>query len=97
MIGEELPFRIPRSDLCNFTMGLKRFLTAKARRPRRREEMKKTRKEIEPIAEFAVDAMLKVHRALGPGLLESAYQACLALRALRAFAVNLASYREIRG
>jgi GxxExxY protein len=25
-----------------------------------------------------VDAMLKVHRALGPGLLESAYQACLA-------------------
>jgi hypothetical protein len=75
----------------------KRFLTAKARRPRRREEMKKTRKEIEPIAEFAVDAMLKVHRALGPGLLESAYQACLALRALRAFAVNLASYREIRG
>lgn len=25
-----------------------------------------------------VDATLKVHRALGPGLLESAYQACLA-------------------
>jgi len=25
-----------------------------------------------------VDAALKVHRALGPGLLESAYQACLA-------------------
>ena len=25
-----------------------------------------------------VDAMLKVHRALGPGLLESTYQACLA-------------------
>ena len=26
-----------------------------------------------------VDAALKVHRQLGPGLLESAYQACLAL------------------
>jgi len=25
-----------------------------------------------------VDAAMKVHRALGPGLLESAYQACLA-------------------
>jgi GxxExxY protein len=25
-----------------------------------------------------VDAMVKVHRALGPGLLESTYQACLA-------------------
>ena len=71
--------------------------------------MKKTREEIEQIAEVVVDAMLKVHRALGPGLLESAYQACLAhelrcrgievacevvlLRALRAVAVNLASPR----
>jgi GxxExxY protein len=36
-----------------------------------------TRQEIEQIAEQVVDAMLKVHRALGPGLLESAYQACL--------------------
>jgi GxxExxY protein len=40
--------------------------------------MKKKREEIEQIAEVVVDAMLKVHRALGPGLLESAYQACLA-------------------
>ena len=30
------------------------------------------------IAKDVVDAALKVHRALGPGLLESAYQACLA-------------------
>ena len=29
------------------------------------------------VAEDIVDAALKVHRALGPGLLESAYQACL--------------------
>jgi GxxExxY protein len=48
------------------------------RRARREDAMKKTREEIEQIAELVVDAMLKVHRALGPGLLESAYQACLA-------------------
>ncbi len=29
------------------------------------------------VAQDIVDAALKVHRALGPGLLESAYQACL--------------------
>jgi hypothetical protein len=40
--------------------------------------MKKTREEIEQIAEMVVDSMLKVHRALGSGLAESTYQACLA-------------------
>ncbi len=40
--------------------------------------MNKTKDELEQIAEQVVDAMLKVHRALGPGLLESTYQACLA-------------------
>jgi hypothetical protein len=40
--------------------------------------MNKAKEEIEQIAEQVVDAMLKVHRALGPGLLESAYQTCLA-------------------
>ena len=30
------------------------------------------------VAKDIVDAALKVHCALGPGLLESAYQACLA-------------------
>lgn len=34
--------------------------------------------EIEQIAKDVVDAAIKVHRALGPGLLESAYQACFA-------------------
>ena len=34
--------------------------------------------EIEEIASQIVDAAIKVHRALGPGLLESAYQRCLA-------------------
>src|SRR5690242_16255678 len=38
----------------------------------------KTREELEAIAKNLVDAMICVHRALGPGLLESAYQACLA-------------------
>ncbi len=32
----------------------------------------------ETIASAVVDAGLKVHRALGPGLLESAYEYCLA-------------------
>ena len=39
--------------------------------------MNQTREEIEQIAEQVVDALLKVHRTLGPGLLESTYQACL--------------------
>ncbi|HEC34400.1 MAG TPA: GxxExxY protein [Chloroflexi bacterium] len=34
--------------------------------------------DIEEIARIIVDAAIKVHRALGPGLLESAYQKCLA-------------------
>jgi GxxExxY protein len=34
--------------------------------------------DIEEVAKQIVDAAIKVHRALGPGLLESAYQRCLA-------------------
>ena len=34
--------------------------------------------EIEKIASVIVDAAVKVHRTLGPGLFESAYQQCLA-------------------
>jgi GxxExxY protein len=36
----------------------------------------KTRQEIEATAKILVDAMIYVHRNLGPGLLESTYQAC---------------------
>jgi GxxExxY protein len=38
----------------------------------------KSREEIEALATLIVDCILKVHRALGPGLLESTYQICLA-------------------
>jgi len=38
----------------------------------------KTRPELEAIAKIIVDAIIFVHRLLGPGLLESTYQACLA-------------------
>ena len=34
--------------------------------------------EIEDVAREIVDSAVKVHKALGPGLLESAYQQCLA-------------------
>jgi GxxExxY protein len=35
-------------------------------------------KDIEDVARILVDAAIKVHRTLGPGLLESAYQQCFA-------------------
>jgi GxxExxY protein len=38
----------------------------------------KTKEQLEVMAQVVVDSIVKVHRALGPGLLESAYQACLA-------------------
>ena len=38
----------------------------------------KTRDELEAIGKVLVDSIFQVHKALGPGLLESAYQACLA-------------------
>jgi len=34
--------------------------------------------DIEEIGKQIVDSVVKVHRSLGPGLLESAYQTCLA-------------------
>lgn len=38
----------------------------------------KTKEQLETTARVLVDAIVHVHRALGPGLLESAYQVCLA-------------------
>jgi GxxExxY protein len=40
--------------------------------------MEPTRDQIEAVATAVVDASIRVHRQLGPGLLESTYQACLA-------------------
>ncbi|HPH98496.1 MAG TPA: GxxExxY protein [Anaerolineaceae bacterium] len=58
-----------------------RFLTAKgakdAKEFRKREEGI-VDMDIEETAGIIVDAALTVHRALGPGLLESVYQTCLA-------------------
>jgi len=38
----------------------------------------KERDRIEEIGRIIVDSAIKVHRSLGPGLLESAYQSCMA-------------------
>lgn len=38
---------------------------------------KKNSNDVERVASVIVDSAIKVHRTLGPGLLESAYQACL--------------------
>ena len=40
--------------------------------------MSESKEEIELVATQLVDSMLAVHRELGPGLLESTYQVCLA-------------------
>jgi GxxExxY protein len=42
------------------------------------------RGRIESIGRHVVDSAIRVHRSLGPGLLESAYQACLATELRRA-------------
>jgi GxxExxY protein len=47
-----------------------------------------TREVIEALAAKIVDAMVQVHRKLGPGLMESTYQACLA-HELRKRGVNV--------
>lgn len=40
--------------------------------------MKNSSMDIEAVGKDIVDAAIKIHKALGPGLLESAYQHCLA-------------------
>jgi GxxExxY protein len=42
------------------------------------KEFKPLDREIERLAKEIVDSAFKVHKELGPGLLESVYQACLA-------------------
>jgi GxxExxY protein len=50
--------------------------------------------ELEKIATEVVDAAYKIHRLFGPGLLESAYEACL-IRELRKRGVRVDSQVEI--
>ncbi len=62
----------------------------------------KTREELDALAKSIVDAAVKVHRELGPGLLESTYQTCLA-HELRSRSIDVqcevalpVSYAEVR-
>jgi GxxExxY protein len=43
----------------------------------------KDREELDRIAKILVDSAYSVHRELGPGLLESSYQACLAYELIK--------------
>jgi GxxExxY protein len=43
-----------------------------------RQEHQEPDRNLDKLAKIVVDAGLKVHRTLGPGLLESAYEHCLA-------------------
>jgi len=40
-------------------------------------ETTKTRKQINALTEIVIGCAIEVHRALGPGLLESTYEMCL--------------------
>ena len=40
-------------------------------------------KELDVLAKRVVDAAFRVHKCLGPGLLESAYQACLGIELVK--------------
>jgi len=48
------------------------------RRQTKRTSSGRLEMDIEEIGRYIVSSAVKVHRALGPGLLESAYQKCLA-------------------
>ena len=49
--------------------------------------------EIEQVGMVIVDSAIQVHRTLGPGLLESAYQACLAYELRKAGFIVLCEER----
>jgi GxxExxY protein len=48
-----------------------------AKTPRQCQVRQEPSAEADAVASLVIDAGLKVHRALGPGLLESVYEACL--------------------
>ena len=66
-----LAILIVKSSLANFVVNFPEL-------PLTLRFSMKTKEELEEIAKDIVDAIFTVHKNLGSGLLESAYQACLA-------------------
>ena len=64
----------------NSRVGVERGATGDKNMNRKEAKNAKKKREvdIEEVARVIVDSAIKVHRALGPGLLESAYQSCFA-------------------
>ena len=56
--------------------------------------MKEISKDIEEIGKYIVDAAFKVHKALGPGLLEKVYEVCLC-HELRKLGLNVERQLDI--
>src|SRR5438445_513809 len=71
--------------------GLQQLETQRARRSTEGTEMTETTMAINDITGTIIGSAIKVHTALGPGLLESAYHACLDYE-LRLRGVRLANH-----
>ena len=71
----EMMVAMPNRGTLSSTLG--QLLTAEARRRREPQRMINVRR-LNEISGEVVDSAIQVHTVLGPGLLESSYEACLA-------------------
>jgi GxxExxY protein len=62
----------------NASPHVKGTLNNKAKTPKHMKYFEPLPPEVEKVATATVDATYKIHKALGPGLIESVYELCLA-------------------